>query len=156
MNRIHLVCLLLLMAAVTGCSGLKTYPDTAEKNLLVRTKTSGSLFMSVEVFLHIYDLKDDCKSDYLGSIKLKNGETQIGIPTGRPAYLGFVFHTDGIVPDTTILTPRPGARYIADVRYADRIYSVTMHEAGPQGKLGREIERQARNCPDSRSLPEYR
>ncbi len=155
MNRIHLACWLLLIAAVTGCSSLKTYPNTAEKNLLVKTKTSGSLFMSVEVFLHIYDLKDDCKSDYLGSIKLKNGETQIGIPAGRPAYLAFVFHTDGIVPDTTILTPQPGVRYIANINYADRIYNMTIHEAGPRGKEGREIERQARNCPDVRNLPEY-
>lgn len=156
MNRVHLACWLFLIAAITGCSGLKTYPDTLEKNLLVRTKTSGSLFMSVQVFLHIYDLKDDCKNEYLGTIKLKNGETQIGLPMGRPAYLAFVFHTDGIVPDTTILTPQPGVRYNADVNYADRIYNVSIHEAGPHGKQGREIQRQTRNCPDTRSLPEYR
>jgi len=156
MNRFHLAFWLVVIFSVTACSGLKTYPDTAEKNLLVKTTTSGSLFMSVAVFLHIYDLKDDCKSDYLGSIKLKNGETQIGIPTGRPTYLAFVFHSDGIVPSATILTPRPGDRYIANVNYADRIYNLSIHEAGPRGKQGSEIERQTRNCPDIRNLPEYR
>ncbi len=155
MSRFHLAFWLVVIFAVTACSGLKTYPNTAEKNLLVKTKASGSLFMSVEVVLHIYDLKDDCKSDYLGSIKLKNGETQIGIPTGRPTYLAFVFHSDGFVPSTTILTPRPGDRYIANVNYADRIYNLSIHEAGPRGKQGREIERHSRNCPDVRNLPEY-
>jgi len=155
MNRSYLAFWLVVIFSVTACSGLKTYPNTAEKNLLVKTKASGSPFMSVAVFLHIYDLKEDCKSDYLGSIKLKNGETQIGIPTGRPTYLAFVFHSDGFVPSTTILTPRPGDRYIANVNYADRIYNLSIHEAGPRGKQGREIERQARNCPDVRNLPEY-
>jgi hypothetical protein len=156
MNRIHLACWLLLLSVITGCSGLKIYPNTAEKNLLIRTKATGSFFMKVEVFLHVYHLKDDCKNDYLGSIKLKNGETQIGLPTGQPTYLAFVFRTDGITPSTTILTPRPGNSYIADVTYADRIYNFSLREAGPRGSPGRELERQTRNCPDHRSLPEYR
>lgn len=156
MNRMSWAVFVLLIISLSGCSGLKTYPNTGEKNLVIRTNTSGSLFMSVNVFLHLYHLKDECKSDYLGTVKLKNGNTDIAIPTGSLTYLAFVFHTDGITPHTSIVTPKPGMRYIADVRYADRIYGVSLHESGAGGRLGREIERQSRNCPDTRALPEYR
>jgi hypothetical protein len=150
----HLACFLLLISVVAGCSGLKTYPNTADKNLMVRTKTSRSLFRSVEVSLQIYNLDDDCNADYLGSIKLKNGDTQIGIATDQFTCLAFVFVTPGIIRHTTILTPRPGVRYIADISYADSIYNVSIHEAGPSGTQGREIDRQVSKCQDIRGLLE--
>jgi hypothetical protein len=150
----RLVCSLSLVVAVAGCSGLKAYPNTADKNLGVRTKLSGSFFTSVEAFLHIHRLKDSCATDYLGTVELKNGLTQVGIAPGQPTYLKFVFQTSArlggssaTIPYTAILTPRAGGQYTADVSYADRIYNVSIREVGPRGTPGREIERRTRDCP---------
>jgi len=52
-----------------------------------------------------------------------------------------------MMPYTTVFTPRSGTRYIADVSYADSIYFVSIHEVGPCGVLGRELERKAVDCP---------
>ena len=155
MNLIlRLVCSLSLVVAVAGCSGLKAYPNTADKNLQVRTKLSGSFFTGVEAFLHIHRLKDGCATDYLGAVELKNELTQLGIAPGQPAYLIFVFQTSArlggssaTIPYTTILTPRSGGQYTADVSYADRIYNVSIRELGPRGTPGRELERRTRDCP---------
>jgi hypothetical protein len=122
--------------------------------LQVRTKLSGSFFTGVEAFLHIHRLKDGCATDYLGAVELKNDLTQLGIAPGQPAYLVFVFQTSSRLRGsftqtsyTTILTPRPGGQYTADVSYADRMYNVSIRELGPRGTPGREIERRTRNCP---------
>ncbi len=89
----RLVCSLSLLVAVAGCSNLKTYPNTADKNLQVQTKLSGSFLTGVEAFLHIHRLKDSCSGDYLGTVELKNGLTQVGIAPGQPTYLAFAFNT---------------------------------------------------------------
>ncbi|HLQ25503.1 MAG TPA: hypothetical protein VK138_06415 [Acidiferrobacterales bacterium] len=150
----RLVCSLSLLVAVAGCSNLKTYPNTADKNLQVQTKLSGSFLTGVEAFLHIHRLKDSCSGDYLGTVELKNGLTQVGIAPGQPTYLAFAFNTSarlggsfGTTSYTTILTPRAGGQYTADVSYADRIYNVSIREVGPRGAPGRELERRTRDCP---------
>jgi len=146
MKHLHLACWFLLFGALAGC-GLKKYPNTLEKNLLVRTTVSGSLFNSVEAYLHVYDPKDDCKKDYLGAIKLKNGDTHVGIPVGRPVHVDFVFYANAQVHNPSIVTLLPGERYIALVRYVDRIYSLSIREIGSHGVPGREIPYQKSHCP---------
>jgi hypothetical protein len=51
MNKLYIgstVAIILLACLLAGCSGLKPYPDTFEKNLHLHTQTdSGSLFSSV-------------------------------------------------------------------------------------------------------------
>ena len=145
---------LLFLGAIAGCSNLKTYPNTADKNLLIRTKMqSGSILADVEAVLHIYRLRDGCTTDYLGTVELDKDSTQVGITTGQPTYLKFIFKTSGMfasstttVPYTTILTLRPGVQYSADVSYVDSIYNVVIREIGSRGTPGREIDRNMGKC----------
>ena len=149
-----LACAWLLLVTVTGCSGLKTYSNTADKNLLVRTKmNSGSMFTDVEILLHIYRLQNDCTTDYIGTIELEQEMAKVGITASQPTYLKFIFKTSGmlssntsIIPYTTILTLRPGVQYSADVSYVDSIYNVIIRELDYRGTPGREIERSMGKC----------
>ncbi len=147
--KLHLlVYILLLTGLVAGC-GVKKYPNDLDKNLLVRTKTSGSLFTSVDVYMNIYDPKADCQNEFLGEVELENGETPVGIASGRPVYIDLVFQAgNGYTHKRGVFVFRPGVRYIADVSYVDRIYNYEMHEAGPNGKPGRKVQGQQMNCPD--------
>ncbi len=145
MKHLQLACVFLLLVALTGC-GLKTYRSDLEKNLMVRTTTSGSFFNSVEAFLHVYDPKDNCRKGYLGGVKLRNGETQLGIPVGRPMHVDIVLIADAQLHHSAVITFQPGVRYIAMARYVDRVYSVSIHEADKRGQPGREIQYQTRNC----------
>jgi hypothetical protein len=149
---LRLVSLSLLIVAA-GCSGMKTYPDAGEKNLSVRTKTqSGSIFSNVEAFLHVYHFKDACEVDYLGTVELKNASSEVGLASGRATYLAFAFRTtatggrSALNRRTFVLTPRPGARYIADVSNVEGIYNASLREVGLRGAPGREIEPRARDC----------
>ncbi len=150
-NRLPLACCLLLILAVAGC-GFKKYPNTLEKNLTVRTTTSGSLFSSVDAFLHVYEPpQPDCKKKYLGGMKLKNGETEVGLPSGQPVYVDFVFHADSLTTNAFlhnggIITLRPGMRYVALVRYVDRVYGVSIREVGSTGLPGREVPYRKPEC----------
>ena len=150
----RLVCPLSLLIAVVGCSGLKAYPNTADKNLQINTKLSGSFLTEVEAVLHIHRLQNGCASDYLGGVDLKNGSAQIGIAPGQATYLVFAFYTSTrlggsstIIPYSTVVTPRAGSRYVADVSYVDSIYNVRVQEIGPRGTSGRELERKTIDCP---------
>ena len=148
MKHLSIICLILIIGLTSGC-GVKKYPNDLEKNLLVRTKTEGTLFTSVEAFMKIYDDKGDCKKEFLGQIDLKNGETRVGIAAGRPAYIDLVFRAgNGYTHQSGIFTFRPGVHYVADVSYVDRIYNYEVHESGANGKPGREIQGRPRNCPD--------
>lgn len=145
------VCLLALFLLIAGCSNIKTFPSTADKNLQVRTKVSGSFLAGVEAVLQIHSMTGGCVVDYLGTVDLKNGLTQVGVVPSQPVYLIFLFNTSsfgssGMIPYTTVFTPRPGTRYMADVSYADSIYYVSIHELGSRDVLGREIERRAVDC----------
>lgn len=142
-------CLLGLFLLTAGCSNIKTYPSTADKNFLVRTKVSGAV-----ATLQVHSMKGGCVVDYLGTVDLMNGISQVGIAPGQPVYLAFLFNTHrfggggGMVPYTTIFTPRAGSQYVADVSYADKIYYVSIHEVGARGVLGREMARRSVDCPE--------
>ncbi len=148
MKHLSIVCLILIMGIGSGC-GVKKYPNDLEKNMLVRTKTSGSLFTSVEAFMKIYDPKDDCKDVFLGQIDLKNGETSVGIAAGRPVYIEVIFRAgNGFTHMGGVYKFRPGARYVAEVSYVDRIYNYEIREVGTSGHPGSEIRGWPRNCPE--------
>jgi hypothetical protein len=144
-------CLLGLFLLIAGCSNIKTFPSTADKNLQVRTKVSGAV-----TTLQVHSMKGGCVVDYLGTVDLKNGETLVGVTPDQPVDLIFLFTTyrfgggGGMLPYTTVFTPRLGVHYVADVSYADRIYNVSIHEIGSRGVLGREIERRAVDCPENK------
>ncbi len=136
-----LVCTLLL--TVASCSGLKDYASTTDRNLLIRTKTSGSPLTKVEAFLHVYRLKNACETEYLGTVVLDRDE----IVFKTSSRLG---GGSSLIPYGVAVTPHPGAQYVADLSYADSLYNVTVRETAPQGRAGRLIERRALNCPPER------
>jgi hypothetical protein len=144
---------LLLLATAAGCSGLKDYPSAPDENLLVRTKTSGSLLTKVEAFVHVFRLRGTCDMEYLGTVKLDRDEIRTGIPLRQPTYLKFLFKTSprlgggaSYIPYGVILTPQAGGQYTADVSYADEIYNVSVREISRRGAPARHIEREP-SCP---------
>lgn len=142
-----------IVAAVTvllsGCSGIKTYPNDLPKNLQVRTEaTSGSAFSSMRVALHIHQVDASCRTEYQGTVQLNEPSVGVGIPPGRMSYLVFTFSGSSFLGGTssstryeTLLQPRAGYTYDARARYKDGIYHVEIRESDPRRSAGREIER---------------
>lgn len=134
---------------LAGCSGIKTYPDTSPKNLIVKTEArTGSVFSSAGVAVHIHEVDASCRTTYLGTVQLSEPAVEIGLPQERPSYLVFNFRTSsflggssGNINYETLLRPRAGYTYDANARYADGIYHVAIRESGPGRSKGREIER---------------
>jgi hypothetical protein len=139
---------LLALGLLAGCSGIKTFPNTLDKNLHVHTETdSGSLFSGVRTAVDIYRVNADCRTEYEGTVQLREPNVEIGIPAGRASYLVFVFAnssffgSSGKISYNTLLTPRSGRHYKIKVRYKDDIYNVTIQEMKSGKALGREVER---------------
>jgi hypothetical protein len=155
MNR-RFVILMLAYGLLSGCAGIKTYPNTPDKNLRVRTETdSGSLFSNVHAAVDIYRVDADCTTEYEGTVQLDARSVAIGIPSGRVSYLVFVFARSGLLSRSstitydTLLRPRAGQTYDVSVSYRDDIYNVVIREAGSQQGKGRVIG--PRNLQDCRS-----
>jgi hypothetical protein len=154
MIRVSRVAAVLLGAGLlAGCSGIKSYPDTSPKNLVVRTEArSGSFFSSTRVSVHIHEVDASCRTTYLGTVQLSQPTVEIGIPPDRPSYLEFSFFnssflggSSGTISYATLLSPRAGDTYDATARYTDGIYHVVIRESGPGRSKGREIERRGLN-----------
>ena len=131
-----------------SCSGMKTYPNSPEKNVTITTTTdSGSLFSSVNTRLDIYQVTPDCKLDYKGTVQLDTASVSIGIPSEKMSYLVFGFasssflaSTSGSISYETIFKPRKGYHYTINASYIDNIYDVTIRESHPGKNLSRNIE----------------
>lgn len=140
--------LLLGFTFLTGCSGIKTYPNNLEKNLYITTTTeSGSFFSSVNATVDIYQLNTDCSLDYQGTVNLDKATVSVGIPYDKRSYLVFGFasssflaSTSGSISYETILKPRRNYRYLINVSYIDDIYNVEIRETHPGNKSGRNID----------------
>jgi hypothetical protein len=138
---------------LVGCSGLKTYPDTSPRNLVVRTEaSSGSMLAKTRVSVHIHEVGANCRTEYLGTVQLSEPTVEIGIPAGRPSLLVFNFHNSsflgsstGSVSYETLLRPRAGYTYDATARYREGIYYVSIRESGARSSAGREVARRGLN-----------
>ena len=156
MNR-YIIVLLLAFSLLTGCSGIKTFQNTLYKNLHIKTETdSGSIFSKVRAAVDIYRVNADCKTEYEGTIQLKNPSVDVGIPSGRLSYLVFVFassrflsSSSSMITYNTLLKPRDGYYYDIKVSYIDDIYNVVIRETHPRKKKSREIELKDLNACDS-------
>jgi hypothetical protein len=134
-------------ALVTACSGFKPYPDTREKNFQVHTRTdSGSIFSKVRASLDISRVDAQCRTEYEGTVDLKKAAVKIGIPAERWSYLVFYFSSSGFLSSrsstmsqATLLKPRAGYRYDAEVTYRDDTYYVVIHESRTAKGDAREI-----------------
>jgi hypothetical protein len=147
MMRLSYTVLLLSVCFISGCSGLKTYHSDLENNLKITTQTdSGSIFSSLQAAVDIHKVNTDCSTEYAGTIQLDDSSKDIGIPAGRSTYLVFVFEKSGFFSAetstsyNTLIRPRSGYKYIAEVSYQENIYNVIINEVDPGSRKSREIE----------------
>ncbi|MDH5512115.1 MAG: hypothetical protein OEY27_02785 [Gammaproteobacteria bacterium] len=145
----RLAVLLLAAGLLAACSGIKTYPNTLDKNLNIRTDTRSKEFLGkVKADVDIYRVDANCEGEYLGTVKLGEATVAVGIPPDRPSYLVFNFASSAFFSSSsssinyaTLLKPRSGYRYDIQVSYIDNIYDVAIRETHPRRGAGREIER---------------
>jgi hypothetical protein len=123
---------LLLLAA---CAGGKSYSDSVTpKNLTLRTASSA------RTALGVHSVDAQCRTEYLGTVALDKSLAEIGIPAEQWSYLVFDFATSSFLGGKrtrttfeTLLKPRAGYRYEANVTYRDDIYNVVIREQSPRG-----------------------
>src|SRR5688572_12530771 len=131
---------LLAASLYSGCSGLKTYPDTVPKNLLIRTETSsGSLFSKVRAALHVHRVDANCQTEYQGTIQLRDSAVEVGLPVDRVSLMAFVFTSSATLGGSSssvrveaLLKPRAGYTYQANLSYVDSMYGVILREIDPR------------------------
>jgi hypothetical protein len=136
--------LLIVVAALlaSGCSGLKTYPNDAPKNVHVVTQTD----RGVRAALHVHALSGECGTRYDGTLALDREKVDIGVPAGRASYLVVSFDTSSFMAGSrstsvaTVLTPRAGYEYQLAVRYQQDIYDVAVREIDRKG-VSRDLAR---------------
>lgn len=142
-----------LAFVLAGCSSVRTYPNTLEKNLRVYTRAdAGTFFSRLRVDIDIFDVAGDCRVEYQGSLRLNRPAVSIGLPVNKPSYVAIVFTRNVLGSLTTfthetVLTPRPHHQYDTEVKYHDGMYQIILRERGTGGGPGRELPRQAlKNC----------
>lgn len=137
---------ILAALALAGCSGLKTYPNEAPKNLRVATQTNGA-----RAALHVHEVTGECETRYEGTVTLDQPAVEVGVPAGRPSYVVISFDTSSFMRGQrgtsvgTVLTPRAGYRYELGVRYKDDMYDVALREIDRKG-VGRALPRRGLGC----------
>src|SRR5260221_6930879 len=77
------------LAGATGCSGLKTYPNEASKNVHVSTQVDPK----VRAALHVHEVTGACTSRYQGTLALDRPALEVGIAAEQPTYLVVSFDT---------------------------------------------------------------
>jgi hypothetical protein len=150
------VALLLCVAIlIPACSGIKTYDDSLNKNLHVRTATdSGSWFSRIRAAVDIHRVGEQCTIDYEGTVQLTEPTIEIGIPPDRWSHLVFVFasssflaNRSGTITYETMVKPRANHRYDVEVSYRNDMYHVAIRETPPNRSISRELDRvQLRAC----------
>ena len=144
----YIAVFLLAAGLLTGCSGLRPYPDTLPGNMRIVTETdSGSVFSKVRAAVDIYSVNPDCTTDYEGTVQLNGPSIEVGIPPGKLSYTVFVFSNSSFLANSrssishaTLLKPRAGYVYDVKVSYIDDIYNVDIRETHPRKSASRTIE----------------
>lgn len=132
------------LALAAGCSGLKTYPNDAPKNLRIATQ----LDRGVRSALHVHEVSGQCQTRYEGTVALDQPTVEVGVPEGRPSYVVVSFDTSSFFGGSrgtsvaTVVTPRAGYRYELAVRYTQDMYDVAWREVDRKG-VARELPRRA-------------
>ncbi len=130
-----------LFAAISlaGCSGLRSYPNDLEKNLVIRTDTdAGSMFSKVRADVDIFRINANCKTEYHGTVSLNEPSVEIGIPPDKLSYMVFVFSNSSLLGSSstmsheTLFKTRAGYTYDIKVSYIDDIYNVAISEKHPR------------------------
>ncbi len=148
LNDIHCCFILLVVPALlAGCS-VKSYPNDLPKNFLLNTVIhKSSSFRDTGLAVDIHTLNAKCETDLLGRVYVDDPKTEVGVPVDRPVFLDFIFvshtaisGTTSVVRYQTVMTPRSGHHYDADVSYNKGIYNVVITEKN-RGGASRKIPR---------------
>ena len=159
-GRASIVLALWTAALLTACSGLKTYENTPDNNLHVRTAAdAGSWFSSVRTAVDIHRVTVDCKTEYEGTVQLNRPRIDVGLPSNRWSRLVFVFDSysfwanrSGSMTYETLLKPRPGFQYEVKVTYKDDMYNVVVRETHLTSSVSREIEHKDLRACSAKSI----
>ena len=90
--------MLLLALSAGGCSGLKAYPNTLEKNARIDVRTDGGTLLSrIGIALDLYTVDAACGSKYLGTVELDDAMIELGLPLDQKVRLAYVFSRDAII-----------------------------------------------------------
>lgn len=141
-------CLVALMLAVTGCASVEHYSSELPKNLQVVPEIdTGSVLKRVFPEFDIHRVSSNCELQFQGRVLLDKGKVDVGIPTGEPIYLQFIFERDhlisknaSVIRQGALLTARPGYSYLAKVRHFNGLYAVDLQERSRNGSV-RNLER---------------
>jgi hypothetical protein len=147
--------LLLSAGIVAGCAGgSPSYKSDSPPNLNIRTKLSSPSVLltgpggSFEAQMHVTSVDRNCQKSYRGAVRLDSATLAVGLPADQAAFLEFEFsgrfapaRGEATSTYSTLLTPRSGHQYDVDVVYADKAYSITVHERNPHTGARRGVER---------------
>src|SRR5260370_35186454 len=106
------------LVGATGCSGLKTYPNEASKNVHVSTQVDPK----VRAALHVHEVTGACTSRYQGTLALDRPALEVGIAAEQPTYLVVSFDTSSFMAGSrsptarTLTPPRRGREDARPVR----------------------------------------
>src|SRR5258708_37654682 len=112
------------LAGATGCSGLKTYPNEASKNVHVSTQVDPK----VRAALHVHEVTGACTSRYQGTLALDRPALEVGIAAEQPTYLVVSFDTSSFMAGTRSppggppIHPRAGDLYERAVGHKQEIH----------------------------------
>ena len=142
-----LAVLLATTGLLAGCSGIRTYPNQLDKNFFIQTTVdSGSIISTINATLDIYDVNKTCQASYVGTVKLNQNNTEVGIVPGKTSYISVRFDKGGFLSNSschityeTLIKPRKEYRYEVNVRYVDDIYNVEIVEKRSPGLKGHEV-----------------
>lgn len=142
--RTHSILAVLIATTLAACSNIKPYRTDLATNLRIQTKTAGSLFQRVDAGLHIYTVDAACQLNYQGTVYLDEPSVEVGLPSNRESYLEFYFvksarlaNSTSSITHGTLLHPRPGQRYAAEVSYANDLYKVKLRETASGRAIAR-------------------
>jgi hypothetical protein len=141
--------LVALTAVLAACATPdKVYESTADKNVRITAKTSGSSFATVKAtFLYVYQVMPDCKLDYLGHVVVDAPTMDLGLPTGKPLVVTAEFARSGRFDHSGLrnqysyaLQPRSGYQYAAEIIHDEQFHKFALSE-GRRGGSMRAVER---------------
>jgi len=128
-----------LAGCATGNNDSKTYPNTLDKNLVIKLNLGNTANQSstLDVYAGVNNIAQDCTDTYEGEIILSPGLNKIGLVPGRRVYLvvaaidrgDFLGRNQGYtVKEGVLLTPEPDKRYEIDINYIDEMLECKLFE----------------------------
>jgi len=155
MKWIFLSILIVYTVHLSGCASTKLYSSSLQDNIAITTRADAdSAFSSVNIFLDIYEVNRACATKFLGSVKLYETKTLVGLPVNKNSYLSFRFVGSSFLGGSssstsfdTLLKPLKGYEYEIHARYVKGIYNVDILERrGAKGRKHRIESRELNQC----------